>query len=199
MTNQSVGSGVIAGTVVWTDGRSIPIEQIRPGDRILLDGATDAASAMFQLALATVCHEKESVTAIMYADPSTPGRATVTFAADNHRFWVVGRGWVTAEALEEDAALLCHDGRTMFVQLASPVYATGMAGVGWFPMDESMDGLGHLVDLSKASWLLLESYVHQPISMPDDGSRLLIDVFNLKVDGAHPYHVGSAGITSCPM
>jgi hypothetical protein len=80
------------GTLVWTLSGRRPIEDVRAGDRLLVQ---DTATGTLQFAPAGTIrrHRRDAVTSLTIGD-------TTLLATALERLWVTGKGWVTARALE---------------------------------------------------------------------------------------------------
>ena len=88
---------LVAGTTVWTNTGPVPIEEIRPGDLVLAQD-TETGELAHKTVLRTTVRPPSKLVTV-----SAGGETFV--ASEGHPFWVNGKGWVTAKALEPDSIL----------------------------------------------------------------------------------------------
>ncbi len=94
-----------AGTPVATTAGSVPIQNIRVGDRVW---AHDLATGRTEVRRVTALFHRQATRMLTLR---VSGGITVRVTPD-HPFYVPGRGWVTAEALRPGQPLLRRDGAT---------------------------------------------------------------------------------------
>jgi hypothetical protein len=110
-----------AGTPILTDGGWKPIEDVRPGDRVLSAPEDDPdAPPVYRFVEETF----QRYSPVM--ELRVGGRTILTTA--EHPFWVDGKGWVDAQQLRAGDLLRTHDGRLLPIEEAgrpreaAPVY-----------------------------------------------------------------------------
>ena len=183
----------IAGTPVFTEAGEVAIDSIEPGDMVL-SRKEEGGELAYRPVVRTVTHTNKVIVAVTYVDPEKPDRKSLTFATDNHPFWVEGRGWVAAGAMRLGYKLQGTDGRKIVVSAISAVYRTETPGVGWYQLDPNYGALGNDVDFNGPAWRLVKSRTSRPNEEFVDGPFLGVNVYNFEVDGFHTYFVGSPGV-----
>jgi hypothetical protein len=92
------------GTLVRTRSGLRPIEQIRPGDRVL---SQDTATGALGFEPVMVAHHNPPAQTIRL----TLDNGSTLLPSTYHRFWICGRGWAMARDLKPGDALRILDGR----------------------------------------------------------------------------------------
>lgn len=185
--------GFIAGTPVWTDADQVAIESLKPGD-LVLSRPEDSDELAYRRVVRTSRHTKRMIVAVTYVDPEKPDRKSLTFASDNHPFWVDGRGWVAAGLMLPGYTLQGTNGRKIVVSAISPVYRTEAHVVGWYQLDPNYGELGNDVDFNGPTWRLVKSRTSRPTGDFVDGPFLCANVYDVEVDTFGTYYVGSSGL-----
>ena len=96
-------SCLVAGTLVSTDAGAKPIEQIRPGDRVLAQDQ-ETGELTYKPVLKTTRRDPVETLCI---DAGPAGTLT---CSGGHMFWVSGKGWVRARVMEPGIILHTLDG-----------------------------------------------------------------------------------------
>jgi hypothetical protein len=107
------GACFAAGTPLLTPGGAKPIEQFRPGDLVLSRAEAGPVWPVEPRAVEEVFVRRAELLEVRLG-----GRALRTTA--EHPFWVVGKGWQTAEQLNAGDELLGHDGGRHAVEAVAP-------------------------------------------------------------------------------
>ncbi|MBR0342204.1 MAG: hypothetical protein IJH64_08160, partial [Oscillospiraceae bacterium] len=105
-----------AGTrVLMADGTYKPIEQIRPGDKVLASDHTNPENAPIEATVVRFFDNGEKEVVRLYIDREDGGRIEFV-CTPSHRFYVIDKGWLSAGELESgDQCLTSQGGRTGFV------------------------------------------------------------------------------------
>ncbi|HEX8612480.1 MAG TPA: polymorphic toxin-type HINT domain-containing protein [Telluria sp.] len=106
-TPTTVGGCFVAGTLVWTDGGRLPIEQVRIGDMVWSQPEL-TGDRSYRRVLDTFIYTEKSVYRVSYEDAA--GVPDSVIATPNHPFFVLGIGWIAAENLSAGTILELHDG-----------------------------------------------------------------------------------------
>lgn len=91
LSTQRPHSCLVAGTPVWTERGSIPVEQILPGDRVLSKDI-DSGEVGYKPVLLSTVREPTPVQQFRVADETI-------VASPGHHFWVSGDGWTKVRNL----------------------------------------------------------------------------------------------------
>ena len=85
-------SSLLAGSQVWTESGPVPIERVRPGDRVLSQDP-DSGELAYQMVLGTTIRPPSPTLRIQVADECI-------VATLGHPLWVIGTGWRMAKELK---------------------------------------------------------------------------------------------------
>lgn len=108
----------IAGTkIIMADGSIKDIEKVKPGDEVL---TWDEKTKENKSGIVNQVREGEVDAIIVLTDEyDVTTKVTLT-----HRYWVLGKGWVSAEKLSEDDILLSNTGKEIKIKSIEKKYET---------------------------------------------------------------------------
>ena len=87
-------SCLVAGTPVWTELGSVPVEQIKVGDRVLACDC-DTGELMLKPVLKTIVNPGKDIFHLRTKNETLE-------VTGGHVFWVSGKGWIKARQLEPE-------------------------------------------------------------------------------------------------
>jgi hypothetical protein len=185
-----VEKGFAKGARVHTKDGFRPIEDIRVGDLVLSSPEDGTPKLGYKRVVATAVYEKKTLRRINTFG-STSGTEDFVSATGDQPFWVEGRGWTRADALERRQEIRKADGSAAGVASQHPVFRTRREGVGWVQQghnyEESRGG-----EFDYANYDVVEQpenpYLSQEVYQSKE-RYLRVEVYNLAVEDFHTFYV----------
>lgn len=214
-------SGFVAGTLVHTNKGLVPIEQIQVGDMVLSKPEDGKGEQVYKPVVKTTTTENMEVYVLrcrpnaILEEPREPwagiseDRVTNIVVTGNHPFWVVGKGWVKANELDQDDQF----------ELANGDFAIGFDGgecaakiiyhvpgdpMGWILHNDEFgdeEGVSYSdFDLNPNIMRAPGTFGYEPDRAPyigwyhDFNQRYTCTVYNLEVADTHTYYVSDIGV-----
>lgn len=182
----------VAGTLVHTKERLVPIEQLRVGDWVLSQPEL-RGELVYRQVVQTFAFEDKEVCLLEYFLYSEVTARSVVVTA-NHPFWVKDVGWTAAGSLIPGCDLELRDGTAACLFKVRRILKTDTPDVGWTRDDQA--DKGPTIDLRAGSIKVSKTYAGDARneSAVEIGEYFKTRVFDIEVDGFHTYYVGEVGV-----
>lgn len=217
----------VGGTLIHTDKGLVPIKDIKVGDLVLSKDESGEGELVYKPVTRTIKTENVPVCFVSFTPKALDDMPVYMLSnhdlyADilctaNHPFWVEGKGWIAAEHIEIDDAVLLKDGSQALcsgggfdkgkgIEL---VFKINDANVGFILDFGGESNHGRFVDLNTGQTLRFGSYTsvykklhavrnlwNDPatIQWEDGEGPVTTTVYNFEVADTYTYFVGEHGV-----
>lgn len=187
-----VSAGFVEGTLIWTSTGLVPIDDIKPGDKVLAY-SQHKDEQHYKRVVNAVMRVDELIWHLSYYDPRE-NDIRYLYAAGDHPFWVKDAGWAPLIKIKAGQSLEFQDGTEAVVVLRDTVFRTAEENVGFVSAIDSDECLGFRVDFDDRCKDIStkEEFRHQ--FMQRSNPFLRRRVFNIEVEDSHMYYVGVGGL-----
>ncbi len=217
----SNSGGFVAGTLVHTDKGLVPIEQIKVGDMVLSKTDSGVGAQFYKTVVRTIATENVEVclvncilkeihddTSRKFVKPIKYEELTSIVVTSNHPFWVVGKGWVQAEYLQNRNLFELSDGRLAVIYkggaftAAKPIYHIPGNIRGWTVYNDEYndDEAVYYEDFDLTPEVMRQRDMGEPYFdrylgwYKDHNQRYICTVYNLEVADTHNYCIADLGV-----
>ena len=132
--------GFVAGTLVWTDKGLVPIEQLQPGDRVVIGWKKDGQS-MYDVVTDVESVSDQPIYSVRCCDVSDQAETYRVYCSDSAQIWSSENGFRPSYLLEGGETQTLAIRREGAVIEAVRIRKTSSPAIGWEPeYGHSVDG-----------------------------------------------------------